>query len=183
MKEYLLFTSTVLILAAVGMFLYFRHCPHAYRRLVSAALREKYVPASDIRFRWNGLQAYNSQGPHGSTSDSSLFKSSDCVIVEWTIYRFPTAGDAQVQLDEWIRAASKVLESTAGDGPSGLRRAVLRVEDGGPDFDIISSQKNSSIIYSIRSNSLEHAALMERQDENQATGHRQQAIEVQRRKS
>ena len=171
MKKYLLFSSAVLVLAAVGMFIYLRHCPHAYRRLVSAVLREKYVPAADIRFRWNGLQAYNSQGPHGSTSDSSLLKSSDCVIVEWTIYRFPTASDAQAQFDEWIRAASKILESTAGDGPSGPRRAVLRVEDGGPDFDIISSQKDSAIIYSIRSNSLEHAALMERQDQKQATGH------------
>src|SRR5215831_11142984 len=97
MRRWLLLASGMLLLIAAGMFINFRHCPHVFRRLFKAALNQKYVPASDISFRWNGTQGYNSRGPHGSTSDSSVLKSSDCVIVAWTIYRFPTSGDAEAQ--------------------------------------------------------------------------------------
>src|SRR5215471_19497456 len=111
MRRWLLLASGMLLLIAAGMFINFRHCPHVFRRLFKTALHQKYVPASDITFRWNGLQAYNSRGPRGSTSDSSILKSSDCVIVERTVYRFATSSDADAQYREWLQSAAKVLES------------------------------------------------------------------------
>jgi len=153
----------MLLLITTGIFINFRHCPHVFRRLFRAALHQKYIPASDIRFRWNGAQGYNSRGPHGSTSDSSVLKSSDCVIVERIIHRFPSASDAEIQFSEWVESASKVIAIAPQNDQSGFRRAVLQTD--GHDFDIISKGKDSSIIYSVWSKSLEHAALLEKQDQ------------------
>src|SRR5262245_4782537 len=112
MKHYLLIFSGLLVLGiAVVLLLYYRHCPHVFRRLSRAALHLKYSPSSDITFRSDGIQGYNSHGPRGSTFDSAGHRSSDCVTVGRTIYRFPTTEDAEAQFSDWIQSAVKVLKT------------------------------------------------------------------------
>ena len=156
--------TTFLAAAAFVTFMNLRHCPHALRRLSRTLLHMKYKPASDIAFRWNGVQGYNSQGPRGSTSDGSGFESSDCVTVGWAAYRFPTQADADAQFQEWTTSGSKILEIT--NPASEITRAVLQIndkEDFKYPFEIILKRKGSKKIVSIWSKSLDHAVLLEKQ--------------------
>ena len=166
MKRRLLGGAFLVVTGVAGFLWYenFRDCPHVWRRLVRAALFMKYTPASDIRFRRNRISGYG-PGPRGSTVDSSGVEASDCVVVGWGVFRFPTPADAEAQFQDWVHSASKVIEITEND-PTGVQRAVLRVGDKSDfryPFNIIFKKKHSTQIHSIWSDSLEHAVRFEKQ--------------------
>ncbi|HEY6249578.1 MAG TPA: hypothetical protein VI685_06430 [Candidatus Angelobacter sp.] len=167
--KYLLWIGLgLLLLITIAISVCLWRCPHIFRRLSRAALHLKYSPSSDITFRGSGMQGYNSHGPRGSRFDGSVLKSSDCVFVERTIYRFPTAEDADAQFNNWVQSAVRVLK-TDEDSSTQSRRAVF---EGGKDgigdfFNIIFKKEHSSIVLFISSKSLDHALLFEEQEKRE----------------
>ncbi len=163
MKYFLLFASGVFVIAiAIGAFMNYRHCPHVLRRLSATIRQTKYIPAADIKFRGIQMAAYG-EGPRGSKIGSSSVVSSDCVMVGWEMYYFPTPIDAEEQFQEWVRSATKVILIT-GD-PNAVERAELQ-SIGEEKFRIISKGPNSKEVRLIWSDSLEHALLYEKQEKD-----------------
>ena len=152
---------SIVVLIYIGFLIHlnFGDCPHVLRRLSSAIRNVKYVPAADIDFDRGGLRmAAEWNGPRGSQAGGSSYKSSDCVRVEQDMYSFSNPIDAEEQFHEWLSSATKVIVTS--DVSTGERAVFQNSKE--PHFQILSKEKNSVDVYSITSESLEHALLYEK---------------------
>ena len=162
----LLLGTFLLVVIIVGLaWMRFRDCPGVFRRYChTVLLRDKDFIAADVRFRASGDGTFVS--PNGRLSGFTTFQASDCVDVFVGYEDEGSPAQAEDEIENRIRGASRVAE----EGPVRYgkfigQRAVLLPRKGGR-AEIIVQFDTDRLLRVIRSASLSHALAYEKLTQN-----------------